>query len=345
MKLVQSFKYEGTIDEQYVGQSIKINGNTCVVKMENWDTGGLVYVYEKINGNWEKTSEFRPDVLGSGFGASCDVYGNTIVISAHNDVGDNLSRIYIYEKILGKWKLVSSPKAENSGDDLGYQVSVSDNFIAAGSKNFNSNVGKVYLYKKHKRKWNLHSTLDGETSSQFGFYLCINNNFLVIAGPSYSSEFGKVYIYKYEKDTWNKIDEKLGEVAGARFGSGVSINNNYLVIVDKYYSAFVYEYINQKWSLTFKFDNPGGTNTASFISNISISNNIIVLGNKSIGNGKIYFFIKNKNNWTQFDVLTGEDNENSGFGNSVSVNDSYIAIGSINWNNNRGKFILYEIKY
>lgn len=342
MKLVKTFEYEGTVADQYIGQCITINGNTFVVKMENYITGGLAYVYERINGNWKKTAEMRPTIIGSGFALSCGICDNTIVINAYNGYNNAImASIYIYEKILGNWRLVSNPKAEKLSDQFGFSVAVSNNFIASGCPNYNSNTGKVYLYKKYKGEWILDSTIDGEANSQFGLKVSISGNFLVVAGPFYDSDLGKIYIYEHKNNQWNKIDEKIGEVSNAKFGYGISISDNYLSVINNNFSTFIYEYKNKQWILTFRF-NSSGTNDQSLTNTISISNNIMICGNPTIGYGNVYIFIKDKNGWKQFDNLTGENNGDR-FGD-VSVNGNYFAVGAIFYNTNYGKFYIYELK-
>lgn len=339
MKLVKIFEYEGTVADQYIGQNITISGNTLVVKMERFLSGGLAYVYERINGNWKKTSELRPFILGTGFAYFYGICDNTIVIGAYGN-NNIMGSIYIYEKILGNWILVSNPKAEKLLDQFGYSVSVSNNFIATSCPNYNSNTGKVYLYKKYKGEWILDSTIDGEANSYFGSKVSISGNFLVVAGPNYNSNLGKIYIYEHKNNQWNKIDEKIGEVSNANFGYGNSISDNYLSVIDKNFSTFIYEYKNKQWILTFRF-NSSGTNTT--FNTISNNNNIMICGNPTIGYGVVYTFIKDKNGWKQFDNLTGE-NSGDGFGSSVWVSGNYIAVGAYTYNNNNGKFYIYELK-
>ena len=70
--------------QEGVGQSVAISGNTLVTGDEYHDGTGAAYVFTKAGGNWYQTAELQPADIANGdsFGQAVAISGSTIVVGA-----------------------------------------------------------------------------------------------------------------------------------------------------------------------------------------------------------------------------------------------------------------------
>lgn len=264
--------------------------NTLVLGMPGQDSGpssnpneeytdsGAVYLFEKVNGTWEKDPALheldfiKPDDISpnDGFGAAVALFGDTIFIAA-------------------PYKTVT--------DQNGTLI---------------SEAGVVYIYKKTNDSWVLSDTLQPQhptSFEQFGAAIAANENYLAIGSPKkdisdaetndISSAAGSVAIYKKQPDgSWQWQENLVAPEQGNWFNFGKSIaisNTNTLVvgmpglvvIEDNFQrsSGAVYVYdldVNGAYSLSTElFVSDSDINPSEFGQSLDIDGNTIVVGSPS----------------------------------------------------------------
>jgi parallel beta-helix repeat protein len=136
------------------------NHNLVVGAFRDDDKGvnsGSAYVFKRSGEEWTQERKILPpveaDVEGDNFGASVDIYGNRIIISAYrNDVwGQDAGIAYLYRHDGATWDLerVVVPMDINEGDWFGLPASIYRSTLFISSRqddDHGANSGSVYSF-------------------------------------------------------------------------------------------------------------------------------------------------------------------------------------------------------
>jgi hypothetical protein len=181
--------------------TVAVSGNTIVAGAYTANNfTGEAFVYVEPAGGWTDMTETATltasdSVQGYYFGISLAIDGNTAVVGAYenNSVGISYpvgaGAAYVFEKPSSGWanntetaKLTASDGL--SGDDLGYNVAISGNTIAASAPDAaeNNTVGEgaVYVFQKSGLNWTSGTQTakltasNAEVFSSLGYSLSIN---------------------------------------------------------------------------------------------------------------------------------------------------------------------------
>ena len=138
------------------------------------------------------------------------------------------------------------------GDDFGFSIAISSNYMLIGAPGHNQGHGAAYLYKKDSNEWILEQVYDNPVNSmntgfphKFGYNVAISDEYLSISSPFYND--GLVYVYNLTSSSSARKSTKpihtidvreLGDVEGCyaegpnKFGFGISTSfqNNKLLI-------------------------------------------------------------------------------------------------------------------
>ncbi len=153
---------------------------------------GSAYIYEFIEGSWERMEKLIPvDGAGSDeFGCSVAIVGNTAFVGAPNndEIGTNMGAVYVFEKIGSLW--VENQKLTSiDGDLFGFAVSVSGDFLIVGSPGSAgavSNTGSAFVYEKEGATWIFKERLyasDGVWGDNFGVSVAVSNSLVAVGAP------------------------------------------------------------------------------------------------------------------------------------------------------------------
>jgi len=126
----------GAGNGEFFGRSVGVSGDTIVVGAEFADPGGVAtgaaYVFERQGGVWVETQELTASngVLGDGFGISCSVDGDDIIVGAYQSdhAGLDSGATYLFRRtplgFVESGLLLSSQAAagDGTGDETGVCV-------------------------------------------------------------------------------------------------------------------------------------------------------------------------------------------------------------------------------
>jgi hypothetical protein len=189
-------------------------------------------------------------------------------------------------------------------DNYGSAVDLHAGYAIVGSprKNVGANAdqGRVYLLEKVSNGWIQNATLnasDGAANDSFGYSVAIHGAYAVVGAPNKdigaNQRQGKAYVYfRTGTNTWTQqaILTASDGEGDDRFGAAVSIDGDYIIVGAP--------------------DDKVGTN---------------------IKQGSAYIFVRNNTTWTEQAKLVATSGlTNANFGNSVSIDGFYAAIGSLN---------------
>ena len=187
------------------------------------------------------------------FGFSVSIFGNTIVIGAHqdDDNGTDSGSAYVFQRSGTSWeqvaKLLPSDGAEY--DHFGESVFISGNTIVVGAEWDDDNgekSGSAYVYEMPAGGWvgTLHEGAkllpsDGEAGEKFGESVSISGN-TVIVGVRFDDdngiESGSAYVFVMPAGGWSGTINEGAKLfpsdaeEGHHFGVSVSISGDTIVI-------------------------------------------------------------------------------------------------------------------
>ena len=160
---VSKFQPDDLMDYNQFGITVKINDDFAFVSsIKNDDFGensGIVYVYRRVNGDWQYFQKLNgPDEeKGDGFGIDLTVTDSFVVIGSYfdDDNGLNSGSVYLYKLKGGKWKFCKkiNPSDGSESDAFGASISLKNNNLLVGAysdsdKGFLS--GSAYIFSLNK---------------------------------------------------------------------------------------------------------------------------------------------------------------------------------------------------
>ncbi len=218
---------DGTAGD-HLGSSVAVSGNTIVAGAPsdfvngNGNQGSL-YVFQKPGSGWASGTErakltASDGTAGDQLGFSVGVSGNIVVAGAPFDFvngNGNQGSLYVFQKPGSGWanateraKLTASDGGP--GDQLGYSVAVSGNFVVAGanqeavSENFQ---GAVYVFQRPGSGWASGTerakltASDGTAGDQLGFSVGVSGNIVVAGAPfdfvNGNGNQGSAYVFRW----------------------------------------------------------------------------------------------------------------------------------------------------
>jgi hypothetical protein len=182
------------------------------------------------------------------FGASVSISGDTLVIGARYDDG-NQGSAYIFEKQVGGWsdmtetaKLTASDGA--SLDQFGVSVSISGDIVVIGARGNDGFRGGAYVYKKPVGGWvDMTETAkltasDSAASQVFGSSVAICGDTIVVGADGDTEngfKSGAAYVFEKPAGGWTDMTEtaKLLASDGAAyddFGASVAISGDTVIV-------------------------------------------------------------------------------------------------------------------
>lgn len=251
----------------------------------------------------------------------------------------------------------------NAHDHFGSAVAISGNYAVVGAPFFNtngiSNEGKVYIYHYNGTQWVQNTTLTSLANQEnaiFGYSVAIHNNYLVVGAPGVnvggSVGQGKVYVYSLVNGVWEfqvSFSSSDGN-SDDEFGSSVAISNNYIVVGAPSTShngylnigkAYVFQRTGSQWTQQAILLPTAGGNFIEFGSSVSISGDYLVVGSpREMVNGvalagRAYVFNRSGSVWSlQSTLVPDEYTDVDIFGNSVSISNDHLVVGSFGHDGN-----------
>jgi hypothetical protein len=319
--------YPGTYQHSKYGTAVAIHANYAVVGAP-WDgtdgvTMGAAFVYIRDNGAWKLHAKLVPSngSLEDDFGASVDIFNNTIVVGAPKKTISNQAnrgRAYVFQLEGNTWVQKAGLQASNgvADDEFGTSVSVSGITIAVGAPytdyQGHSNAGSVYVFKLENNFWNQKATLNCPNPGSGYFYgtsVELQLNKLLIGAPGgYVDGYAGAAFFHVNNDgaavTWSLSSTLLpveNMQSRMQFGFSLAMTSDTVLV-----GAPRYDWIG------------GGTD------------------------GGLWAIFRPQNNgatWLFWDAF-GSWDENAQEGYSVSLDGSVCYIGAPHWGSEKGRVLV-----
>jgi hypothetical protein len=277
---------------------------------------GAVYVYRKIANNWtffQKITAFD-GIAEDYFGYDVIVYNNQLFIAAIDDepTGQptiaNNGAVYIYNFNGSNW-MFSQKITVGSSYKFGGKIKVKNNKLVIASGSTYAPLVNIHTYNFDGSNWNFSNSFNPtSTSEQFIHDFNLDNNHLfVLLNTGFNTNLN---IYEAGSTIWNSISTLTGVNQGDNVATTFKVKNeimfigsdSYILQMPRKSPLSYYKKINGNWIFQeVIYGNGNFGNDDSFGSNISISDQIVVIGASREGNGIGY------GNAYTFDTTLGID--------------------------------------
>ncbi|MDP8229031.1 MAG: FG-GAP repeat protein, partial [Candidatus Electryoneaceae bacterium] len=288
------------------------------------------------------------------FGFTVSTCGEYAIIGAHQ--GDDYSgSAYIFIHNGDEWtqQAVLTADDADAWDLFGISVSINGAYAivgAYGNDDDGEQSGSAYIFVRNGDEWSQQAKLtadDADAGDVFGNAVSISGNYAIVGAyqnDDNGDRSGSAYIFVRDGEEWSQQAKLTADDAGAddRFGECVSISGDYAIIGaifnddDGENSGSTYIFVRDgvEWSQQAKLTADDADAQDFFGMPVSISGEYAVIGAHHDGDngensGSAYIFIRERDEWTQQCKLTADDAaEDDEFGISVSISDSYAAVGA-----------------
>lgn len=204
------------LNDEGFGSSVSVDGTNIVVgaplkTVNSTVSKGMAYVFTNSGGTWSQSAELTaPDGnMGSGFGTSVSLSGNTAVIGAPNVNGPTpgIGSVYIWQLDSGTWSNSAELTASDSTAGNGFGTSVSldgtSGRLAVGAPQAGSNPaasGEAYVFAMTGGSWTQQAILTGsDTASgdRHGYAVGISGTTMLVGAWSHgvAANSGAAYVY------------------------------------------------------------------------------------------------------------------------------------------------------
>ncbi|MFC2138801.1 FG-GAP repeat protein, partial [Bacteroidota bacterium] len=351
----------------YFGRSVSIHNNVIVVGADgengNFFNYGAAYVFVEPESGWASMTQTAKLNASDGsnndyFGYSVCISDSVIAIGAYG-VNSDQGSAYIFDKPSSGWENMTETAILSASDGMdsdhfGGSISIQDNVVVIGAYADDDNgnySGSAYVYVKPEPGWsNMTETAkltasDGSSDDVFGYSVCISND-VILVGTYYNW----AYIFEKPGPNWTNMTEtaKLTGSDGNRKiypGNHVSIHDTIIIIGvneddvngQNSGSAYVYYKPESGWANTTETKKILPVPYLSSVNDyfgfsVAVNEKYIVVGSTGLTGvydvGKAFVFSR-QNNYDTLAVLTASDGSpGDGFGMSVSISDTVIAVGA-----------------
>lgn len=266
-------------------------------------------------------------------------------------------------------KLIVSEVFTN--DRFGQSVSLSGNRAAIGVENddfMGSGSGSVFMYDFDGLNWVKSQRLiasDASTGDHFGASLSLSasGTQVVIGAPSADTE-GRVYVFEHNGISWVEtqiLTPTNANVVNPSFGESVSLSVGRILIGspldnelnENSGAAYIFDYdnMNNIWIQSQKLKISGLSLHARLGSSVSLFGFAAVIGAKNeesngvkVGSAYVFNLNMNNNMWENNQKIIGDGVVIfSGFGSSVSMYSTQMAIAAPREDNNKGYVYTYHL--
>jgi choice-of-anchor B domain-containing protein len=221
------------------GQAVAVEEGTVFVgESRNAHAPGMVYVYEKTDGEWTERFQLQADdgAVGDRFGDALAARGSTLLVgaSAQNDRG----AAYLFEQADdGSWTQVARLALPDSIEDsrFGSSVALGDGVALVGAHARNDNAGAVYLFQRggdgtwtRAAEW---VGSDVESGDRFGAALALLGDHALVSAPR--QDGGAVYAFQRDASgAWTETTKLAAQrlSSSASFGAALALTDRTALI-------------------------------------------------------------------------------------------------------------------
>ncbi len=359
------------------GTALAVHNDTLVVgaRHDNTTIGssttyytGAVYVYTLEKNIWVLQARLVPTDVQAGdlFGASVDLYADTLVVGAVgvdgvNDEADvlaDIGSVYVFTRSGDFWQQQAKilPPDPQEDENFGGVVALAGNrlVVSAASKDTDNsqNAGQVYSFYRSGAQWYPSQSIkpDLGRDAAFGAALDYDGQRLVVGAPGENSA-GTAYIYYRVGNTW-QAEARLEpdgdqNLDGSYFGAAVALDGQRVVVgapfadSDNGYGgvtnagmAYVYRKTGHIWQQEVVLSLAAPSAFDQFGAAVAVEGATIVVG----ADGSDYFgifragtahiFVRSAGEWQlQSRVVSSAPSADGGFGADLDLLDDQIFVG------------------
>jgi hypothetical protein len=391
---VQKITASDGFAEDAFGYSVAISVDTVVVGAHhddvNGDSSGAAYIFYRDQGGPDNWGEVKKITAGDGeyldiFGHSVAISVDTVVVGApyEDEQGQNKGAAYIFNRHEGgadHWgevkKIMGSDCVGAGADEFGWSVSIDENILAVGARQWGSAVGAAYIFYRNEGgtgNWGEVQKIiasDGAPDDCFGVSVSISGDTIVVgANQYYNFQIGYAYIlYRNQggADNWGEVSKIIPDDGADRdeFGGSVAISGDRLIVGahlnddNETDSGASYVYYRDEggfdsWGQVKKIIGRGGAAGDEFGCSVSISEDTVVVGahldewGAFSDSGSAYVFYRDESDaqkWLRVKNIGNTALANDDFfGCSVSISGDTVVAGAKGYlNDDGGAFIYYR---
>lgn len=274
--------------------------------------------------------------------------------------------LFAFSTINAQYSQTSKIVSENREGraEFGTSVALSENFALVGTSRENTASGAAYIYSKNSQgTWGFSQRLaadDPNPGAEYGGGAKFGDDYAVVAAGRADVggviRAGALYVYDYQNNTWEfdtKIvasdlsgDAKLGmnptslDVQGNTIVAGAPGENSWTG------SVYVFTKVNGLWEETQKIMSPDPLANDIFGIGVSISGDQLLIGAQGVNErrGAAYLYTKNAGGvWEYNQTIFASNGEvDDYFGNSATIEDDKIVVGSYGANLEIGTAYIFE---
>jgi len=232
------------------GASLFYHENSLYVGVpdDNSFSGSVVVYPTSVNGFTDSSNELViTDINGTAgdlFGWDIAITENLLGISSPYAGSSDGGSVILYEKSGELWIQKSSVTAglPSAGDQFGYDLDLSEDFLVVGAPGFDGdhgdNQGAVFLFNKINGSWveEIITAPDPTPGDRFGHSLFLEEDLLFIGaelGDAKFADSGVVYVYQKNEHGWEFKSKISPDIGGSfqSFSSQLDFRENILGVV------------------------------------------------------------------------------------------------------------------
>jgi len=309
-----------------------------------------IVVLAVLSATPSETKLFTSSSAGNNLGSQVSISGTTIAAGAPEDDqnGAYSGSVSVFRDLSLEQTIYGY--LPGASDLFGNSVSLDGDTLAVGAPGFDTSGktddGMVVVFTRSGTTWSyvasgLVYAPDGVSGDRFGDTVALSGNWLAVGSPGRQTSRGAVYIFQWSGSAWTYVKtfvspvtsdtnyaEDSMQMAGEWLVVGAEIRN-YSFTRDGV--AYVYRYNGASWNLDQTLSPSDAGDDLRFGRSVSIDGTTVVVGAPSIGAVAegAYVFTYNGSDWIEDGKLTPSDGTaGDGFGTSVGVDGSMIAVGS-----------------
>ena len=353
--------------------SLSADGSTVAIGVQGNLGSGQVKIFKNVNDTWTQVGS---DINGetntsSGQSVSLSADGSIVAIGGNNNIG-----VKIYKNVNNTWNQIGSNiNGKSRSDNFGESVSLSanGNIVAVGATQDYTGNGYVGIYQNVNDSWiQVGADINGESlGDQSGGYVSLSDNGNIVAiGAEWNdnkngNDSGHVRIYQNVGNSWIQIG---GDIDGADgfdlSGNSIGLSSDGSIVAigawnkssNGPYKGHVRIYRNSSNSwiqIGSDIDGEADRDHSGHSVSLSADGNLLAIGAKynrdnGIASGHVRIYKNVNDTWTQIgsDIDGEAAADRSGHSISLSSDDSIVAIGALNNDDNGnvcGHLRIYQI--
>jgi len=363
----------------YFGTSVALNSGYALIGATGLSANrGNAYLYNIATGGWTDLSTTMDQPItalesDSKFGTSVALNGSYALIGAYG-ASSYQGDAFLYDLSLGAWTTLSSTTGElvtlmNPYAYFGYSVALNNSYALIGAIGVSSNQGSAFLYNLSSGAWTDLAATSSQpitalsSNSYFGSSVALNSSYSLISAQGASTYQGNAYLYNLTTGIWTDLSTTADEPITALsqnsfFGSSVALNGAYALIgadgVSSYKgTAYLYDLSTGAWTNLAETTGQPITALASnafFGTSVALNSTYALIGAPNAGSayeGTTFLYNLTTGSWTDLESAGTQPitslKQNSSFGTSVALNETYALIGAKYMLSNLGDAFLYNL--